>query len=350
MLGIFGSADFDLTDSITLSAELRRQNDKITDNANATVGAPIEQKYKDWMYRGIIRYAFATRGNVYASIARGALPGRSNAVYLNAAPGVRALLAQQFPDIKAFVDSQKMDAYEIGAKLQGERWLVTAALYHMKWKNQPISTPVFLQLAPPPSPPTPSGSVILEGQSRFWGAEIEGALGVTDAIDISATFNWNDAKYEKFLTGGAIARTVGTAFVPGIPPSANAFSGLDVSGKRLPFVPQFSGTLGVQYTGLWNDREWFVRADATWQSKRYTDSFNLGWLGSHARFNLRAGLDLTAWANLQVFVNNLLNEDTFETAESFPDQLNPGLFSINGGMKGTPARPREIGIRLAVDF
>lgn len=350
VLGIFGSADFDITDQLTISGEVRRQNDKITDNANATVAAPIEQKYKDWMFRGILTYKFADMGNVYASVARGALPGRSNAVYLNAAPAVRAALAVQFPGISAFVDSQKMDAYEIGAKLQGENWLITSAFYHMKWKNQPISTPVFIQLNPPPAPLTPSGNVILEGNSRFWGAEIEAFYQLTDAIEVNATFNWNDAKYENFLTGGAIARTVGTQFVPGLPPGQNAFSGLDVTGKRLPFVPKFSGSFGAQYTGNWNDRDWFLRADLTWQSKRYIDSFNLGWLGSNIRVNLRAGLDLTEWANIQFFVNNVLNEDTFETAESFPDQVVAGTFAVNSGMKGTPARPREIGLRLAVDF
>jgi iron complex outermembrane receptor protein len=350
VLGIFGSADFDITDSLTISGEVRRQNDKITDNANGTVAAPIEQKYKDWMFRGILRYKLADMGNVYASVARGALPGRSNAVFLNASPAVRAALAVQFPGISAFVDSQKMDAYEVGAKLQGDNWLITSAVYHMKWKNQPINTPVFIQLNPPPAPLTPSGNVILSGNSRFWGAEVEAAYQLTEEIEVNATFNWNDAKYTNFLTGGAIARTVGTQFVPGLPPGQNAFSGLDVSGKRIPFVAQFAGTVGAQYTGSWNDREWFLRADVTWQSKRYIDSFNLGYLGSNIRLNLRAGLDLTEWANIQLFANNVLNEDTFETAESFPDQVVPGTFAVNSGMKGTPARPREIGVRLAVDF
>jgi iron complex outermembrane receptor protein len=346
VFGIFASADFDITDALTVSGEVRRQNDKVTDNANATVAAPIKQQYKDWMYRGILRYELSDRGNVYASVARGVLPGRVNAVFLNATPQVQALLRQQFPDVQVFIDSQKMDAYEIGAKYQGETWLVTAAVYHMKWKNQPISTPAFVQLLPPPATLSPAGNIIIPGRSRFYGAEIEAALRVTERIEVNATFNWNDAKYQDFQAGGAIARTVGTAFVPG----TTTFQALDVSGKRINFTPQFSGALGVQYSGSWNDRAWFVRADATYQGKRYIDSFNLGWLGDYVRFNLRAGIDVTAWANVQFFVNNLLNEKTFETAEAFPDQVNPGALSVNSGMKGTPARPREIGLRLAVDF
>lgn len=130
---------------------------------------------------------------------------------------------------------ESVKAYEIGAKgsLFDRALNVTLAAFRSDYRDLQEATIVFL----------PSGSVIAvttnAASARSQGVEFGSTLRVGPALTLSADIAYLDSRFRNYPNGGC---TVLQTLARGLACAQ------DLSGKRRPFAPQFSGNIGASLT------------------------------------------------------------------------------------------------------
>jgi hypothetical protein len=83
-----------------------------------------------------------------------------------------------------------------------------------------------------------------------------------------------------------------------------------LSGLQTPFTSKVSFNLGANFHGtVYNDLDWFGRAEYRYESKRYNTVDNLNWVGARNTIDLSAGLTRGPVSAI-VYVTNLTNDQT----------------------------------------
>ncbi len=130
---------------------------------------------------------------------------------------------------------ESVKAYEIGAKgsLFDRALNVTLAAFRSDYRDLQEATIVFL----------PSGSVIAvttnAASARSQGVEFGSTLRLGPALTLSADVAYLDSRFRNYPNGGC---TVLQTLARGLACSQ------DLSGKRRPFAPEFSGNIGASLT------------------------------------------------------------------------------------------------------
>lgn len=357
--GIFGTIDFDITDALTISAEGRWVDDEQTVVYNGAPGfADTEatvnssNSYQDFMPRVILSYSPDANLNIYASWSESSL----NAVATNAdryssvttAAGLNLL-----PDptlVGDFTDIQTLQSFEIGIKQRVSDWLsYSIAAYYMDWTNQPFSNSFLVAAG------TSFGSTTLnlDGDSEYKGIDFEITLTPTDGLQLFGNVGWVDAELNRLASAGSVATQVlcpGSAALTTGPICTGLLTstGISGAGNRPANVSEWSGSVGASYAHPIPTGELYIRGDALYRGSRFIDNFEYNKIGSSWRVNMRAGADVTENFRIEAFVENLFQDDTFQSAG------NTGL-AFGGGNTGRKAfgtlpEKREIGFRASFDF
>jgi iron complex outermembrane recepter protein len=137
------------------------------------------------------------------------------------------------------VGPETIDAVELGVKtsLDDGRLNLNLAYYHYKWKDMQVTDI---------DPVTSFQSLVNAGAASANGVESGGQFIVTRGLTVSADLAWAKGKYDEFDNASVLV------------PSAAGFIGgsVNLSGYRLPNMPEFSGNIGVNYKtkiiGGWN--------------------------------------------------------------------------------------------------
>ncbi len=343
--GIFGTIDFDITDSLTLSAEGRWVDDtqSILDPNEIVVD---ENSYQDFMPRVILSYSPSSDLNIYASWSQNSL----NSIITNAA-AVNAVLPLALPDPAAFgnfTGVQQLTAYEIGIKQKVAYWLsYSLAVYHMQWDNQPFGSTL-----------AQGGAVVSvnsDGDSEYTGVDFEFTLTPTDGLQIYGNVGWVDADIITLGAGGSQAGLVlcPSAVSSSVPCTAFGAAGVQTlsgSGNSPANISEWTGAIGASYAFPISTGELYLRGDALYQGGRFVDNFGFNRIDGNWRVNLRAGADVTENLRFEAFVENLFQDDTLQNA----GVTGASFFAPAGGgftraFTSLPDR-REIGVRLSVDF
>ncbi|MEW4467231.1 TonB-dependent receptor [Parasphingorhabdus sp. JC815] len=329
----FGSVAWSVTDNFTLNVEGRYQADKI--DQGVVAGVNLAKTFKNFLPRVILQWQPDRDTNLYLTYAKGNKPGDFNTsvVGLTQSQKDEVLAQTGATDI---VGEEELDNYEIGLKKSFANGLfnINLAAYYMQWKNQQNRTQATIT-----DPNTPAGIrlvpvIVSAGKTDLWGIEAEASARVTDDITLSGTFNWAASEYKVFDCGFC-ARLTGNA---------------DVSGNSSPRFPEFSGTLSAAYNRELNSGLGvFGRLDGVYSGSAYTEAFNLAKKPSSIRVNARAGIERDWW-RAELFVNNLLDDDTYLSAARFTD-FTKGNFNLRDFVANvTPADPRQFGIRLRFTY
>ncbi|MBL8630098.1 MAG: TonB-dependent receptor, partial [Rhodospirillaceae bacterium] len=290
----FGSLEYDILDNLTLSGELRYQTDRSkTQPSNV---ASQYAKFNDWLPRVILNYKPEENWTLYASWARGVLPGQFNTSYINATAAQKAYLDSVVTGITPVLESQRVDSYEIGSKQQllDNRLQYTIALYKMNWANLPSSSTIAI-----PGTTTPL-TVSVYGDAKLKGLEFETTALLAPGWDASLRFNWQEGTYTNYTQG-----LVATGLVVGL---------YGYNGKKLPRVPQYSGSFSTGYrAGLSGDWDWFVRADAAYTGKSWDSEANIVKTDDYIRTNARIGVE-NQDLMIELFAKNLFNDKHWDYA------------------------------------
>lgn len=195
--------------------------------------------------------------------------------------------------------------YEIGAKTDwcDERIQANVALFWIDWQDMQLSQ----------FDATAGGYVTNAGESTSRGVELEVSAVVCDGFTVFGSAGFLDTEFDAFT---------------------DSF-GQNVAGNDLPFAPEFTSSLGGQYTQqLTDDVAAFARADWFHTGEFYYDAGNLG-ADEFNLVNFRLGANgevgNVGW-DLAVFLHNAFDEEYVPIAF----QANPADPTQFVGQNGTP--------------
>ena len=367
--GVFGGVYFDLTDQLTVSAEVRHQWDKITLTQLPTTFAPapnpafLSQSYQATLPRFNIQYKVNPDLQFYAIYSVGNNPG-----------GFNANVPTSFPlpaGVTRAYGEEKLYNYEIGFKstwLDG-KLLFNAAAYHMDWKNQQVPQS-YLTNFPTAGSVTVFTSAV--SQSYVDGFEAELQALPTEGLSLRGTVSYGKAKYKQLCSSNYFALT-------GVSTGIGCRS---VAGFQQEGTPALQFSLFADYDFPINDRvKGYIRADYQYQGRIFLDEWNDAWMGAANLGGLRFGVQ-DEHVTVEAFVRNILNDDhsarttrvsftgvggaacSVAASTATPPTCAPGTYPaintqgtvVSAGSAGnqsfadTARRPRQFGVRLGYKF
>ena len=210
-------------------------------------------------------------------------------------------------------DPESNWTYEIGARatFDDERYGVGAALFFVDWEDQQLS--LF-------DGATGTGFVDNVGESESKGVELEGSARVVEGLDGFATFGLLDTEIDEFT---------------------DQF-GDDNSGNELPFAPDSTWSLGLQYgRELSDSARGVIRGEYGRTSDFFYDAGNREG-EDFALANFRAGIEGRRWG-VSVWVRNAFDEEYVPIALQV-DPTNENFFV------GESGAPRTVGVTLSVNI
>jgi iron complex outermembrane receptor protein len=329
---IFGSVNYDFTDQMTLSVELRREEetleligqsfvqeamplDSSTDalaiaTAQPFGGAtiPAKGKFTATLPRVILDYRWTEDTMTYISYSEGNNPGGFNPEVMQLEPTVAFPAFQAaVPGVGYTTKQAELTSYEFGIKhsLASGRGYINGAFYTMDWKNQLFGG--FLRDGDSNGDGRyVAGSDRLgqqidynaNGSTDIWGIELDGAYALNENWTISAGYAYSKTDIQEYNDTQNL-RVLGDASAAGkeVAQSPNHMANLSLD-FNMPAGDLFGQT----------DGEWFARWDTWYQSSTYTWTINLAKTEAAALHNFRAG-----WQNdrysVAFWIRNVLDDD-----------------------------------------
>ncbi len=333
-IGVFAAVDYDLNDSVTLSAGLRYTSEEkeagiasLIRNVNSPCNVldgtcqfdfTDSENWNNWSPKLGMTYYFSDSAHLYAHWTRGFRSGgynlRNTALdTVNLGPGP--------------FDEETVDNYEIGFKLSFEQGYLNGALFFNDIEDMQRE----VNLADPIS-----GVVQViknTADAEILGIELDGALNLTQDLQATASAGWLDADYRKVRF------------------DLNSDGMIDGRDKDLdlPRAAEWTWSLGLRHNLQVGD--WGHIASRLSYSYRDESSFtdnNLGYILSQKI--LDAGLDFHSEAERWVFSiygKNLLNEVKHGGDTQLPTRLGPIPL---GGAYAPLAKGRVIGGEVTFTF
>ena len=325
--GVFGGLYYDITDRLTISGELRYQEDKV-----AVPASGLETTFKDWGPRLTIEYQLNDDVNLFANYARGFRPGSFNTGLIDLTQGEFDQVTSQ-TGAGIDVDPETIEQFEFGVKggFFNNRLRGSLVGYFGQITDQQVTAlATFIDevtMAPTPLSVLTNGGVI-----DLAGLELEASLEATDNLTLQSTFAWNHTSFQEGGCLTCVSR--GSIADPE-----------DILGNQLPGAPEFSGSfVGLYEMPLSDSVDGFIRGEYVFQSTKYGTEANLLETGSRHLVNLRVGVEFNSW-RLEGYVTNLFNDDTYSFVAQNIDLDNFG----NGFTVGLPDK-RAFGVRASVNF
>ncbi len=328
--GAFFSAAWDLTDTLTLSAEGRYQQDRqylrtLTEGTDTIATA----KFDNFIPRILLQYKPAPGLMTYASWSKGVNPGGFN----SAVSGYSTATAQALQEKYGFgleVKPEKITNYELGVKSSfwGGRAQLIADVYYARWTNQVVSNSYTITGVEEITEGTLLSVYTNIGRTDLKGLEMQLALVPVPGLTLSGSYAYNDSEIKEYVCYSCSTSITGST---------------DVTGNSLPQAPKHSATGSLEYrTFVTGSLEAYGRLDAVYTGRMYIDQTNLAWIGDATRLNLRFGVSKKGDFNIEAFVTNLTDNLTYTGGVKYSDYLNgyTNTFSM-----GLPER-RTFGLRF----
>lgn len=363
--GIFGLLSFDLTDSLTISAEGRYQWDKIDetvtgDPTTSVVGSPTT--FKNFLPRVIVEYSPTPDVLLYASYSEGNLPGGFNSGVAALTPEQLEEARQQFAGISTSYGEETLKNYEVGLKIADlfdGRGNLAFSAYYMERVGQVTSAvvvltnPGFFDLdndgnPDPGSDPNPIVTQtfrVNEAASEIKGLELEANFYPTSELSMRATLAYTNAEISDF------------------PPTGDSGDYEDVFlsdegfiGRKAERYPDWQATFSSTYETpvgdfLGPDTSWYARGDLTYSSEYFLSTPNLGTIEPTTIVDVRSGLR-SEDMSFELFVTNLFGDDSPTTGNNYNDYVTYGLFAgfRQDGVQIGLRDKRQFGARLSYSF
>jgi outer membrane receptor protein involved in Fe transport len=382
---VFGAAEFDFTDKLSASLELRRateqkgQKDFGATATSATVGRANSQEGPQFLiYNSAIRgndtwksttprftvdYKLTDDITLFANYAKGYKPGGFN--------GSVAIVNGRPEDEK--FDQEESTNYEVGMK---STWLDRRLVLNVAAFNMDVSS---IQLTTPIVVPGATGAVTSistnQGDGKVKGFEIETRFAATEKLTLGFNYALADTEFTKGCDDFQFQLTSGGGiFNPANPndPARN-FTGrgsCSIAGNEFPLAARHTGSVTADYATpvFGGDYRLYVNTDVSYTSKKWVQVHNLAYTGAATLVGARIGLETDNW-RVGLYGRNLTNEDSSPGATRWlhayligipsgpAATLDPGLpptsvaaYSLPRGIFGVLRRERQVGIEFNYNF
>lgn len=365
-IGIYGNLTWDVTDRTTLSAELRFQEDDVTNISNIT-GDSFNNTTRSVQPRLAINHALNDNWSVYGQLASGTNPGGVNLSFLTEARQA-SLAAAKAAGFISFDESsflkfveEEIKSFEVGVKGSAleNRLQLAAAVYVMKWADmiQPAGTNWYDD-SWNDGTWDPDGRIFTTQETAAGGFL---NVGDGDLTGIEFEANWLPTDNWRFRAAIAVAKAEYGDSCQASPVNdfgyeptwliedGAPYDCYDVKGNDLIQQPDTTASLSGTYAatlgaGGW---DWSARLGVTYSSREYIDVLNLAYMPSRTIINGSVSFRNESW-NLTLFGNNLTDDDTPLNSMEFANDFNITPATYNFNMR--PRGPREIGARLSYQF
>ncbi len=335
---IFGLVSYDINDQLTLTGELRYQDEeKSRRDLNPQTGAELffgKESYTATTPRLTLDYQIDAERMVYFTYARGAKPG-----------GLNGSIGEPigFPTYK----QETSDNFELGLKstwLDG-RLLINAALYYIDAEDVQLTTAL----------PSQDGSAITsvatnQGAAETWGLELEARALINRNLTLIGSYALADSEFTEGCDDFEYTlNTGGLLIAPGTESPE-----CSIKGNQLPLGSKHMLSLGLDFRmPLNHGLELFAFPTYSYESKKYIQVHNRAWVPSTTMLNFRAGVRSDTGWEVAVFGRNLLDEDSpalatrwFDLRHGFnafgipQDQLIANGCDVNSGQCADAGLPR----------
>jgi len=330
---VFGAVEFDFSERLTATAEMRHARDRIETESRSQVGgmervAGLANTFVSTTPRVTLSYDVSENLMLYGNIAKGNKPGGFNTALQSAdiPDGERVRLS----GFETF-DEEKAWNYEIG--LKGDAWENALAWnisgFYIDWTRQQLTTSEAVVREGDPF--STVGLIVNAGETEVKGVEAQINLSATDWLDVGLTYGLANAIFDEFDDAE----------------QEDLFGDPSASGFRTPNAPQHTGAawIGARFPVL-RTLEGSLRLDFLYESTRLSQIHNLAETGITRKVNVRVGLSEGSWT-LTVFGRNLSDNQTPNSVTRFLDPNT--LFSDRAFGVALP-RGRQFGASLKYAF
>ncbi len=341
----YASLEADFTDKLTVSLDLRRQEDDVTSGglsawtgtAPKVVGTPTnvqQDVFKSTLPRVIFDYKPNEDRTIYFSYSEGTLPGLFN-------PALASLSASQLDQVKAQtggagvkIDEETSENIEFGIKssIMDGRGFVAVAFYQTDLTN--VHTPLFAvsYTGDDGTQQVISGNTTSQGgKAELSGIELDGTILLNDLWSLDFTYAKNDSEIKSDFQSADTFDLMG---------DRNA-----VIGNEFSRYPKNSGSISANYAKeIDAERTRFARMDYLYTGKMYASNAMLAHTGSGAKINLRVGQETDNY-RIEAYCTNCFNDNQPKGLQQLYD-----LSGITGGFGDgatTATGPRIVSIALA---
>lgn len=286
-LGVFMSAGLDLAETLTLSPGIRYDRDR-GEYREPARSRHITEHWGEVSPRLALSYTPAQGIMVYTSAAKGYLAGGFN--------------DHAGPDHPTSFDQETLWSYEAGIKTRffNDRLQLNAAVFHMDIDDYQVRVD-----ASPEHNYTDNAA-----KAESTGFEVEAIARLTRATTLTAGFGYTHAEFKQYRDADG-----------------------DYNGNRLPYAPEFSGSLGLVFR---HPKGFFAGADISGYGEMFLNKDNRFPREPYAVVDIRAGYE-TENFDVYLYADNLFDKD----------------YSANGyfgGLYRVASPPREIGLTLTHRF
>jgi iron complex outermembrane recepter protein len=307
-LAAFGHTTLTFNNRLDVSLGARADREKKTADlrtyfdpsiaAEATVDA--EKKWTNVSPSASLAYRMNDNHMIYASGSRGFKAGGFNPA---APPG------------SSIYDEEHTWNAEGGLKTTwaNGRVRANAALFYIDWTDLQLNLPI----------PGAGGRFYIAnvGGATSRGVEVEVAARATDGVDVFGSFGYTRARF----SDGSMS------------------SGADVSDKAVPFTPDYTGSLGIQFSrNVRQNLLAFGRAELVCRGAFQYDDANTQGQDAYTLMNLRAGVEIRK-VSIEGWIRNAFDTRYIPTAFAYP-----GL--APSGFVGESGAPRTFGVSIGVRF
>ncbi len=330
---IFGAIEYDFSDRLTATLELRYQEDTI-ENIPAS-GTPRSPTFDSTQPRFTLNYQVNDDLMTYVNIAQGNKPGA-----INSDP--------RLPEQFRTAEEEEAWNYELGFKstLYEGRVTLNTALFYIDWTQQQLTQSAEFD-------DIPISFITNAGETTVWGFEIDGNAVLTDNWTAGFSFAVANATFDENCDPVQGSQLTGFDCVS----SVTGAPGGSVEGNQTPNAPETMANLNSTYTiPLSADRDFFIRGDYSFMSRKFAQVHNFAYVGSRSLLNLKAGISADAWT-LTLFVDNVFNDLTQSTVVRFADLVNlnfdnnvPGTTVVERGFLVPLPRSRRAGVSFTWNF
>jgi iron complex outermembrane receptor protein len=338
-----------LDDKLTLSAEVRGQRDKRTDQSQNIRGVftagPFNKTFDSTTGRLSVDYDVGGNKKIYSSWAPGTRPGGFNAnlfSFLNtASPTYNPTVAAQITTLVGVTDvsykEEDLSIIELGYKgyLANGKGYFDVNVYSGKLKNQQVGNGTLI-----PALGFTVTAITNIGETKIKGVEFQGNYNFTRELSLGGALSWNNAVRTKFLSTGGQAQ----------------FGTIYLDGKKMALAPEQSGSLVLSYEQPKSDSSWsyFTNGALVYRGKMFADAGNLSWIKARMQIDYRVGAARDKY-RVEAFLTNVFDNQDYtggNVATDFGGSGDSvGSYSGRGyGFFGGIAAPRQLGLRLSATF
>jgi iron complex outermembrane recepter protein len=343
---IFGLVAYDITDRVTLTAEIRyMEEDKerteycstvnynwITQRCSNAAGVanalPLggvryqdEAKFESTTPRLTLDWQATDNLMVYGIFAQGAKPGGLNGI------------AGQSIGLGTY-EQEESDNFELGSKLSmfDSRLRLSAAAYFTQ------ATDVqFTQSVPSATGQGAVTSVATnQGEGEIMGLEFEIQAAITEAITLSAGYAFTDTEITKGCDDFEYTLNTGGLIYD---PALGNVPECSIKGRRYPLGAEDNANFVMNYdapTQFGQGLSWISNFSVTYEGSKYVQVHNRAATGETTLVNLRLGIRSDDGWSIVAFGRNLTDEDTIPLATRWFD-LRTGSTNITPGVPCNPA-------------